>query len=192
MGWMSPVPVQIQWQRRAQSRCRCHNVSGVEPGTGADVAGVSPVPVHMWEGRAQSRCRCRKGWTRSRCRCGRVSPFPVQMLRQGRAPLSQAVAAQQRQCALRAQAGTLSKAAVNSVLADVETQKAFVRYSIVLLVRAVHWEYTAAPTQCLWMKAHCKHLLHTQPLHPFRRSTRTGPTPATSAQGPGSPLPHPL
>ena len=32
---------------------------------GADVAGVSPVPVQMWRGRAQSRCRCgRGGWLR--------------------------------------------------------------------------------------------------------------------------------
>ena len=70
-------------------------------------------------------------------------------MRQGRAQLSQAVAAQQIQCALWAQAGTLSKAAVNSVLADVETQRAFVRYSIVLLVRAVPWEYAAGPDAVL-------------------------------------------
>ena len=28
---------------------------------GADVGGVSPVPVQMWAGRAQSRCRCGRG-----------------------------------------------------------------------------------------------------------------------------------
>ena len=38
-------------------------------GPGADVAGVSLVPVQMWQGRAQSR-RDVGGWARSRCRCG--------------------------------------------------------------------------------------------------------------------------
>ena len=46
-------------------RCRCG--SG-EPSPGADVEGVSPVPVQMWQGRAQSRCRWRG-----------VSAVPVQM-----------------------------------------------------------------------------------------------------------------
>ncbi len=57
-----------------------------EPSPGADVAGVSPVPVQMWQGRAQSRRRCGRGepspgadvWTG-------VSPVPVQMCGQGRA-----------------------------------------------------------------------------------------------------------
>ena len=42
------------WQGRGQSRCRC---GGGEPSPGADVGGVSPVPVQMWAGRAQSRRR---------------------------------------------------------------------------------------------------------------------------------------
>ena len=45
-GQVRAVPVQM-WQRSAQSRCRC---GGGEPSPGADVAGVSPVPVQMWRG----------------------------------------------------------------------------------------------------------------------------------------------
>ena len=55
-------------ERGAQPRCRC---GGGEPSPGADVAGVSPVPVQMWRGepspgadvagRAQSRRRCGRG-----------------------------------------------------------------------------------------------------------------------------------
>jgi hypothetical protein len=37
-------------------------------GPGADVARASLVPAQMWQGQAQSQCRC-----------GRVSPVPVQM-----------------------------------------------------------------------------------------------------------------
>ena len=52
---MRPVPVQM-WQGRAQSRCRCErgepqSLCGCgrgEPSPGADVAGVSPVPVQTW------------------------------------------------------------------------------------------------------------------------------------------------
>ena len=45
---------------------------------GADVAGVSPFPVHMWQGRAQSRCRC--GTAPSlldRLRCTATAGIPV-------------------------------------------------------------------------------------------------------------------
>ena len=34
------------WQRSAQSSSRCRNG---EPGPGADVAAVSPIPVQMWQ-----------------------------------------------------------------------------------------------------------------------------------------------
>jgi hypothetical protein len=42
---------------------------------GADVAGVSPVPVQTWQGRAQSRYRS-GGRAQFRCRCGRGGPSP--------------------------------------------------------------------------------------------------------------------
>ena len=35
------------WQGQARSRCRCGRV---EPNPGADVAGLSPIPVQMWQG----------------------------------------------------------------------------------------------------------------------------------------------
>jgi hypothetical protein len=37
----------ITWLNMAQSRCRCDRD---EPSPGADVAGMSPVPVRMWQG----------------------------------------------------------------------------------------------------------------------------------------------
>ncbi len=46
------------------------------PSAGADVAGVSPVPVQMWAGGARSWCRCGRGRAQSRCRCGGGEPSP--------------------------------------------------------------------------------------------------------------------
>ena len=38
-----------------------YSASSPRASLGADVAGVSPVPVQMWQGGAQSRCRCGTG-----------------------------------------------------------------------------------------------------------------------------------
>ena len=43
--WYSAA--RITWLNMAQSRCRCDRD---EPSPGADVAGMSPVPVRMWQG----------------------------------------------------------------------------------------------------------------------------------------------
>jgi hypothetical protein len=78
------------WQGRAQSRCRCGRG---EPSPGADVAGVSPVPVPMWRGQKAAqylgRCRppqppprtrgmpkCPAARAKLPCRCGRRGPTP--------------------------------------------------------------------------------------------------------------------
>jgi hypothetical protein len=57
-----------------KSRCRCGRG---EPSPGADVAGVSPVPVQMWQGRGQSRCRCGKVEASPGADVAGVSPVPV-------------------------------------------------------------------------------------------------------------------
>jgi hypothetical protein len=46
---------------------------------GADVAGVSPVPVQMWQGRAQSRCRCGRGEPSPGADVAEVSLVPMRM-----------------------------------------------------------------------------------------------------------------
>jgi hypothetical protein len=60
----------------AQSRCRCGRD---EPSPGADVGGMSPVPVQMRQGRAQSRCRCGRGEPSPGADVAGVGPIPVQM-----------------------------------------------------------------------------------------------------------------
>ena len=56
-----------------QSRCRSWRGA---PSPGADVAGASPVAVHMWHGGEPGPgARCGRGCVRSRCRCGRGPPW---------------------------------------------------------------------------------------------------------------------
>jgi hypothetical protein len=67
------------WRMRPQRGADCGSAVMQRcngPSSGADVAGVGPVPAQMWQGRAQSRCRCGRGWAQSRCGCGRREPSP--------------------------------------------------------------------------------------------------------------------
>jgi hypothetical protein len=50
--------------------------------SGADVAGVGPVPAQMWPGRAQSWRRCGRGGPSPGADVAGVSPVPVQMWQQ--------------------------------------------------------------------------------------------------------------
>jgi hypothetical protein len=49
-------------------------MDGVSPGPGADVGGVSPVPVQMWAGGVRSRCKCGRGEPGPGADVGGVSP----------------------------------------------------------------------------------------------------------------------
>jgi len=51
----------------------------VAPSPGADVGGVSLVPVQMWQRRAQSRCRCGRGELSPGADVAAASPVPVPM-----------------------------------------------------------------------------------------------------------------